>query len=80
MEDKKLQLAIEKLFDTQGNCKLIGYQHYFDEDGDLLDYFLLYDHYKSYPVDSDIVKMFYAAEFANHTHGNYSPATLYYRL
>lgn len=71
--------CIDELFDKKGNC-VNSKQSYFDDEGDLIEYDLIDDHYNDYPVCSDIVRMYYASEYAEETHGNYTAYTLFRRV
>lgn len=69
---------ISSLFDNEGNC-LCDIDTYFDDDGDLIEGFSIKENYINYPPDSDIVKLYFAEEYASETHGNYNAALLYRR-
>lgn len=65
-------------FNRDGNKKNES-ETYFDSNGDLINYYEISLIYKNYPNDSDIVRMHYASEFADQTHGNYCAQTLFRR-
>lgn len=69
---------LHELFDEQGMC-LNDKRTYFDKDGDLIEPALFSTNYANYPAKSDIVKMYFAQEYASETHGNYTAQILYWR-
>jgi len=80
-DSKALNIAvvsISTLFNSEGMC-LNDKSSYFDEDDDLIEYFNIYKVFQNYPSNSDIVKMYYAKEYADETHGNYTAKALYRR-
>lgn len=78
MNKDKYKIVVQSLFDEQGMCKKPK-RDYFDDNGDLLEYNAISWHYMNYPAESDIVRMYYAEEYADETRGNYSSSTLYLR-
>ena len=70
---------IKKLFDENGNF-IKPVDEYFDEDGDLINYFEILQEYANYPANSDIVKIYYTEECSSVTHGNYSTYCLFSRM
>jgi len=74
----KNQVSIDQLFDSQGNI-VNPIDSYFDEDGDVIESFLISLNYMKYPSETEIVKMHYADVFGNETSGFYSPEILFKR-
>ena len=68
------------LFDENGNL-LQPVATYFNEDEDVIDslYWSLEDVYSQYPSNSPLVGLYFAKEYSDATHGNYSASTLFYR-
>lgn len=63
-------------FDSNGNA--LDAERLFDEEGDLRDE-ALFEANRFVTDESDAVRLAWAAEMANETHGNYSPGTLFRR-
>ena len=63
-------------FDSDGNA--LDVARLFDEEGDLRDE-ALFEANRFVTDESDAVRLAWAAEMANETHGNYSPGTLFRR-
>jgi hypothetical protein len=71
-------VVVSSLFDEKGKC-INDKETYFDKDGDLIEWFLISCEYDKFPVKSDIVKIYYAENYAGETHGNYCARTLFSR-
>jgi hypothetical protein len=74
----KTAVTVSYLFDKNGKC-INDKETYFDDGGDLIEWILISNEYDKFPVKSDIVKMHYAENYAEETHGNYCARTLFYR-
>jgi len=77
MSDEK-DVEIEDLFTENGIC-LHPIETYFDKYGDVIEGNLIAAHYHDFPSESDLVKLYYAQEYADETNGNYTALKLFRR-